>query len=339
MTQDTTALALKDARKLALEACAGAGASPAVSASLVEATLSAAQFGPPELGFPHFVDYLRGMREGRIDGAAEPVIGQPLPAMIVSDARRGIAQHGFDRAFAQLAERARTLGIAVFTQRNSYTTGELGYYVRRLAAEGLIALAATNGPALMAASPGGRPVYCTNPLAFAAPAGQEGALVIDQASSAAAYYRIVHAAALGEAIPESWATDEHGAATTDPREALRGALLPFGGYKGANIALIVEVLSAGLSGAAWSLDAGDFHAGEKSPDAGLTVIALSPAAIAPDFAGRLAAHLRRLRGLGVHIPGAKAGLPPPGETDPVAIGLAVLDEIRGFASSSAKQER
>lgn len=333
MMRETVTLPWEEARKLALEACGAVGARPAVAASLVDATLSAAQCGRAELGFPHFLLYLRSFREGRIDGRAEPSIGRPLPAMIASDARGGIAQLGFDLALDDLARQARALGIAVFTQKNSYTTGELGYYVRRLALDGLIGLAATNGPALMAASAGGKPVYCTNPIAFAAPvAGAESPLVIDQASSATAFYNIVRAASDDRAIPEGWATDERGDATTDPREALRGALLPFGGYKGANIALMVEVLSAGLSGAAWSLDARDFQAGDTSPAAGLTVVALSPAAIDPHFADRHAAHLARLRDLGVHIPGSKAGHRAVHDAGLVEIEKAVLDEIRRFAT-------
>ena len=65
------------------------------------------------------------------------------------------------------------------------------------------------------------------------------------------------------------------APTTDPFAAMKGALLPFGGARGANIALMVEVLAAGLTGANWSLDASDFQAGDASPGAGLFVLALA----------------------------------------------------------------
>lgn len=333
-TRATETLSLGAARTLALEACGGAGASPAASASLVEATLAAVQYGPQDLGFPHFLEYLRSFRAGRIDGRAEPQITRPLPAMILSDAMGGIAQLGFDLAHGDLVRQARTLGVAVFSQKNSFTTGELGHYVRRLALEGLIGIAATSGPALMAVAAGGRPVYCTNPLAFAAPAAPpESPLVIDQASSATAFYNIVRAAAEERPIPEGWAIDGEGRSTTDPARALQGALLPFGGYKGANVALMVEVLSAGLSGSPWSADAPDFRSGTQSPRAGLTVVALSPEALDPHFAERLAAHLARLRDLGVHIPGRRAGNRALALSDPFVIERWVLDEMRGFAVS------
>lgn len=89
---------------------------------------------------------------------------------------------------------------------------------------------------------------------------------------------------------------------------MKGALLAFGGERGANVALMVEVLAAGLTGANWSLDAPAFNAGAENPGVGMFVLALSPALLAPQITRRLAAQLGRLSdGYGVHIPGrAKA---------------------------------
>jgi (2R)-3-sulfolactate dehydrogenase (NADP+) len=329
MAVDVLTLAAAEARDLAISACVGAGASPNVAASLVDATLSAATAGREGMGFPHLLDHLHALREGRIDGHAEPLIEHVLPAVIAADARGGIAQRGFDLAYGDLAGQARASGIALFSQKNSYTSGELGYFVRRLALDGLVALAATNGPALMAAAPGSPRVFCTNPIAFGAPTS-DGPIVIDQASSATAFVNIVRAASKGETIPEGWATDESGDMTTDAARALRGALLPFGGYKAANIALMVEVLAAGLSGAAWSLDAKDFRSGDECPAIGLTVIAIAPAAIDADFAARLGAHRRRLAELGVHVPGGRA-TSAAGDETPVRIGRDDLEALRSFA--------
>lgn len=317
-------------RALLANACHAVGSNDANTASLVEATLSAHQFGPPAMGLPHFVDYLEALQAGRINGRAQPIISNSLPAILAVDAQRGIAQTGFDAAFPALLERARSLGVAVFTQGNSYTCGELGYYVRRLAAEGLVALAATNGPPLLAAAVGGQRVYCTNPLAFAAPGGSDGGqVVIDQASSATAFVKLVKAAANGEAIPEGWAIDAAGQPTTDAAHAVEGALLPFGGARGANIALMVELLAAGMSGANWSLDAGDFRSGNESPGTGLTVIALMPPAA---FAERAAAQMQRLQSMGVHAPGARSANAPLRDEQLTNVDATALAAIRRFAS-------
>jgi (2R)-3-sulfolactate dehydrogenase (NADP+) len=329
MTQETVEISAAEIREIATDACLACGGNRAMAKSLVDATLSAACHRRPEVGFAHFVDYLRSLRSGRIDGKAAPQIDAPLPAFMHSDAGGGIAQLGFDLAFGDLVERARTFGVAIFTQKNSYTAGELGYYVRRLANEGLVSVAAANAHAMMAAAGGGKPVFGTNPLAFGAPLpAPAAALVIDQATSATAFVKILRAAAEKTSIPAGWATDRNGAATTDPAEAMLGALLPFGGYKGANVALLIEVLAAGLTGAAWSLDAGNFRSGERRPNTGLTVIAISADVVDPHFTSRLGRHLRRLAELGVHVPGSASSRGFPDRT--IHVEAAVLAEIRSF---------
>ena len=150
-----------------------------------------------------------------------------------------------------------------------------------------------------------RPLYCTNPIAFAAPLDEGPPLLIDQASSATAFVQLRHYAERGEPLPPGWAVDGDGEPTTDPKAALRGALLAFGGARGANIALMVEVMAAGLAGANWALDAPSFTSGDRSPGAGLLVIALTPSLLAPDFPQRLILQLDWLAKLGVHIPGRR----------------------------------
>ena len=302
----TRRLSLDEAAELAERACRAAGASEDAAKSLALATVSADAHGKAGIGFAHLVDYLAAFREGRIDGRADPDVTSPAPAAIHCDARGGIAQLGFDRVFDDLRRRAETFGLALFAQRGSYTTGELGYYPRRLAETGLIALAATSGPALMTVAGAKTPVYCTNPIAFAAPLDEGPPLLIDQASSATAFVELRRYADRGEALPPGWAVDADGQPTTDPRAAMRGALLAFGGARGANIALMVEVLGPGLAGANWAIDAPSFLTGDRSPGAGLTVITIAPALLAPDFTQRLTLQLDRLAKLGVHIPGRRA---------------------------------
>lgn len=305
MTDDVT-LSPTEAMDLARTALMRVGMAEAAAAALARATLDAEMAGKRPVGFLHLTDYLRSLVDGRITARAEPLITSPVPAIMKCNAMGGVAQHGFSLAHEELAAKARTFGIAVFSLHNSYTTGELGWYAARLAEEGLVALAATNGPALMAGAGSRQPVYCTNPLAFAAPLADGRVMLIDQASSMAAFVDIREAAVRGEAIPDGWALDQDGEPTTDPFAAMQGALLAYGGTNGANIALMVEVLAAGLTGANWSLDAPDFQAGEATPGIGLFVLALSPQLFADDFPARLAGQVERLSGeYGVHIPGLR----------------------------------
>src|ERR1700734_3775475 len=302
----TRRFTIQAATDLAARAIRAAGASNEAALSLARATVSANAHGKGSSGFSHLMDYLSALRAGRVIGDAEPVVSSPALAALPSAAKCGIAQLGFDLAFDDLRSRAETFGLALFAQNGSYTTGELGYYPRRLADAGLVAFAVTSGPALMTVPGAKTPVYCTNPIAFAAPLDEGPPLLIDQASSATAFVQLRHYAERGEALPVGWAVDADGEPTTDPKAALRGALLAFGGARGANIALMVEVMAAGLAGANWALDAPSFTSGDRSPGAGLLVIAITPSLLAPDFPQRLRLQLDRLAKLGVHIPGRRA---------------------------------
>lgn len=332
---DTVELGQIEAEELAIKACLHAGANRPSARSLVDATLSAARFGPPTLGFPHMVDYLNSFREGRINGNPHPRLDRPFPAYLSSDADRGIAQLGFDLAFEDLVSAAGTFGIAIFTQTNSYTAGELGYFVRRLAYRGLVGLAATNANAMVVANPGGPKVYSTNPLAFSFPLGNAlPPLIIDQASSATAYVNIIAAAAKGRPIPEGWAVDENGLDTKDATRALAGALLPFGGRKGANVALMVEMLSAGLSGGLWSLDVPSFRSGHASPGVGLTVLAMMPGTTEEGRIERVRDQVRRLQELGVYVPGLNKADLADIHSNPFRIPRGIYNAICAFASGT-----
>jgi (2R)-3-sulfolactate dehydrogenase (NADP+) len=305
-----------------------AGASDAIALSLANATLAAECCGRSAVGFAHLPDYLEGFEAGRISCTAQPRIDFPTPASVRVDAGGGIAQLGFDVAFRQLVKRTRVYGIAMFVQANGYTAGELGYYTRRLAESGLVSFAVSNGPALMAAGRAQEPVYGTNPFSLAAPVEGDVPLVIDQATSATAFVNLRKAAQSGARIPEGWVVDARGHPVTDAREAMNGLLLAFGGGRGANIALMVEVLAAGMSGANWSLDAPSFSEGSDAPGVGLFIAAMAPDVLVPGFRARLAAQLNRLSEKGVHIPGRSPAIQEVDIPDPVAARIARWSQIR-----------
>jgi (2R)-3-sulfolactate dehydrogenase (NADP+) len=326
---DTVSLSLDDATALCERAAAAAGASPFVALSLARSVVAAEADGQATVGLSHFIDYLEALEAGRIDGRAVPELTRRAPAVFLSEAHGGAAHPGFDAAFENLVDAARSFGIALFTQRNAFTCGSLSYFVGRLAERGLASIAVTNGYALVAGSGSTKPVYCTNPMAFGAPVPDAPPLIIDQSSSATAFVNIRAAAEAGKQIPEGWALDAEGNPTTDPHAAMTGALLAFGGSRGANVALMVEVLSAAFNGANWSLDAPPFGVGAKGPGTGMTVIALAPKLIDPDCEARLGAYVERLsREYGVHIPGrAKAEARARSERDGITVPKVVHDRI------------
>ena len=173
---------------------------------------------------------------------------------------------------------AQKLGCAALTIRNSYNCGALGYHVERLATAGLLGIGFTNAPASIAPWGGTKAVIGTNPFALGVPGVEEqAAFVIDQSASVVAKSEIMKRARDGDAIPEGWALDESGQSTEDPAAALKGTMLPSGGYKGFSAGLLVEVMAAALAGASLGLEASPFSGTKGGPPrTGQCFIALDP---------------------------------------------------------------
>jgi (2R)-3-sulfolactate dehydrogenase (NADP+) len=278
---------------LCSSAIATAGGDEHTARALTDAVLSAERRGNTAVGVAHLFDYLDALERGRLNGAPRPVVRNDRRSVITVTADDGVAQLAFLAARPALLAAARECGVAMLSVSGAFTVGELGYYTFDVAAEGLVAMAGANSPALMSLYDAPDAVTGTNPFSFALP-GRPSPRIIDQASSAVAWVRIRDAAAAGEPIPPGWALDANGTPTTDAAAALLGPLLPFGGVKGSNLALVIELLSV-LSGASFSMDAPDFASGKQPPRVGLFLLALDPAAFATDYLDRVEDHLERLR--------------------------------------------
>lgn len=172
----------------------------------------------------------------------------------------GARQHGMlvlNDAVDRALEKANTSGFGIVGSYNTASsTGAIGYFAGRIAAGGCIGIVASSAPGSVAFHGSMQPLLGTNPIAFGIPgasdAGAGGALVLDMATSAIARYGVLEAQTAGVELPEGVAIDEDGAPTRDPSAALLGAILPFGGYKGAALSLMVEVLAGPLVGAGFA---------------------------------------------------------------------------------------
>ena len=289
----TITLGPDELAELCARAIRAAGGSAEMAASLAAATVSAERRGKARLGVGHLGDFLDALEAGRIDGAAVPILDSPTPVAHRVDAGHGTAHLAFDTVFETLVDSANRFGIGLAAISHSYSAGELAWFVHRLAERGLVAWAGSNSPALMSLFGSTDAATGTNPLAFAVP-HPDGPRLFDQASSATAWVNVREAADRGEAIPDDWAIDPQGEATTDAAAGLAGTLLPFGGVKGSNIAIMVELLAT-LGGGHFSLDAPSHADGDENPGIGLTIIAVDPEDLDPGYRERVAAHLERLR--------------------------------------------
>ena len=308
----------------ALEKC---GTSPGNAASTAAALIAAEIDGQLGHGLSRVPSYAAQVAAGKVAGHAQPEATRTRAAAFRIDAKDGFAYPALDLAIASLSGAAPETGIAAAGIFRSHHIGQAGRTVERLADLGLVALVVSNTPQAMALQGGKRPMLGTNPLAFAAPIRGRPALVIDLSLSLVARSKIIAAEKAGREIPNDWATDADGAPTSDPAAAMRGALLPAGGAKGAALALMVEILCAALAGGHYGWEASSFLDDRGAPPGvGQLIIALDPQA----FSGEL--YPTRMADL-LSAVAAEKGVRLPGDRRLIAReaartrGLAVAPEL------------
>jgi (2R)-3-sulfolactate dehydrogenase (NADP+) len=266
------------------------GVSPDNARSVAHALVAAEAAGQGGHGFRRIPVYVKQARVGKVDGKAQPIATRVRPAVLSVDAGHGYAYPAIDLAVDELPAITREQGIALAAIGRSHHAGVMALTVERFAEQGLVALMFANAPASMAPWGGTKPLYGTNPIAFAAPIQHADPLVIDLALSKVARGKIMAARQKGENIPGDWALDSNGRPTTDAEEAIKGTMLPAGEAKGAALALMVEIMAAALTGGNFAFQAPSLLDDKGAePSLGHTIIAIDPSfAGKGDFVERMA---------------------------------------------------
>lgn len=284
---------------------AEAGASKAVAACVARDIVANEAEGNTVCGLYYLPVFVDQLRSGRIDGTAEPRIVHEAPGTLTVDAAGGFAQPAIELGLPGLVRRARTTGIAALAVTRSYNALALGTVTGALARDGLLGFGFANAPASVAPPGATARVYGTNPISFAAPA-EGDPIVVDQATSAVAKTEVLRRAAAGTPLDPGWAQDRAGRPTLDAGEALAGSLLPAGGLRGANIALMVEVMATLLAGGTASRDAPPLGEAEAPPPhLGQVFLALDPARFGAADPGAVEPLVAALSAAGLGIPGAR----------------------------------
>lgn len=317
--------------------CSLQNASP-VARSLVKSEI----FGHKNHGLHYLAVFKKQLDAGRIDGQFIPVITKNEGGSIVVDAGFGFAHPAIELGTAALIKATRENGIAALAVTRSYNCLALGHHVLPLAKAGLIGFCSSNASASVALPGGTRPVFGTNPLAFAVPGEHGPSLLIDQAASVVARSELLVRMDKGESIPEGWAQDAEGNPTTDPAAGFAGAMLPFGGQKGANIALIVEILAAVLTGSNLSVEASPFGAteGDKS-NVGQFIFAIDPAKFAgPAFQDKMTGLASIFSKEGLRLPGQNyRGVRKSPENMIVTIDDTLWEKLNSESGKEYRKER
>jgi len=247
-----------------------------VAALMADADLQGSD-GHGVIRLPH---YARRIRAGGLNLRPAIRVLEERSGMALIDGDNGMGHLVMTRAAGLAIEKARVAGVAWVGARMSNHAGPASLYARMPLASDMIGMYFAVGNANHLPPWGGLDMLLsTNPIAVAVPAARHTSIVLDMATTVAAYGKVKAKAQRGESMPEGWMIDRQGNPLTDPRRAEEGFLLPIGGYKGYGLALIVGLLAGTLNQAAMGKDVIDFNHDDTSPtNTGQAIVAIDIAA-------------------------------------------------------------
>ncbi|WP_309082475.1 Ldh family oxidoreductase, partial [Zhihengliuella sp.] len=257
---------------------------PAADALLTARSLvQADQRGIYSHGLLRLPLYCEALRLGGINPTPNLTFSKDQGSVAVLDADAALGQVAMQAAVDRVIEVGRVQGIAAVAVHNSSHYGAGAFWSDQLAAAGFLSfLTSSTGP-VVAPHGGTSKVLGTNPLTMSAPSGAGWPLTADLATSNGAYGKVIAAKNEGTQLPEGWAVDSEGNPTTDPLEAEKGSMIPFGGHKGSAVAVLLEAFAASLTDATFAFETVDIWSNPASRmNNGHLVIGLDTAA----FAGR-----------------------------------------------------
>jgi (2R)-3-sulfolactate dehydrogenase (NADP+) len=328
-----------DITQRALSACGATGAQLELA---VQSVVDAECDGIRTVGLNYLPLYCGHLQVGKLKGDAVPGHEQIAPSAIRSNAATGFAHAAYAECEADFYALVKQQGIGALSIVDSYSAGVVGWFVQRMASNGLIGLGFANSPSAVAPAPGASAFFGTNPMAFAVPRAGQASIVADMATSQVALVTIKQHAAEGKSIPFGWGYDRDGNPTENASAVIDGgALAPAGGYKGMLLGLLVDILAGVVSGPNCSFQAPVFKnntGGE--PRIGQFFIAISPASFsqpeAQGYDSRLETMLTALANEpGVRLPGARREeFRKRAEEHGVEVPLELINKLEAFAAGT-----
>lgn len=247
-------------RRFAEDVLLAAGLTPAPAQLVSDSLVSASLRGVDSHGIHLLPHYVNQIRKGNIDIATDGRVVCESGACLLYDGEHALGQCVSAVCCGHAVRLAHRHGIGLIITRNSNHFGAAAFWALRISAEGMIGVVMCNASPSVPPWQGREGRLGTNPISVSVPGTGAGGWLLDMATTTVALNRILKAAANGEpSLPAGWASDSEGVPTTDTQTALKGLLLPLGGYKGSGLALMIEILCAVLSGGAMSTEVGGLH--------------------------------------------------------------------------------
>lgn len=243
------------------------GADEWIAKEMAQAIRYAEERNNPICGLYYLDSYCTHLRNGRVNGTAQPVVSQPKASAIHIDAKDGFAQPAFSKGIDQAISVARENGTCTLAISDAYTPTAIAYFTDQIAQAGLMGIGFANAPACVTPPGGSKAVLGTNPISMSVPARDGGvAFHFDQSTTVVIIGKIRVAAAAGEKIPTNWGVDKEGNPTDDPNAVLDGGSLAFAGsHKGYGFSLMVELLASAVTGSLSSMTASPLKAIDGPP--------------------------------------------------------------------------
>jgi L-2-hydroxycarboxylate dehydrogenase (NAD+) len=269
------------------------------STSIAELMVRADVQGSEGHGVFRLPQYIRRIKGGAVNVKPRIRVEREAAGMALVDGDNGMGHLVMRFAAEKAIEKAKSAGVAWVGVKWSNHAGPASLYAGMPLEHDMVGLYLAVGNANHLPPWGGLDMLLsTNPIAVAVPAGEEPPIVLDMATTVAAYGKVKTKAQRGETMPEGWMMDRQGRPLTDPKRANEGFLLPIGGYKGYGLALIFGLLAGTLNGAAMGMNVVDFNADDTTPtNTGHVIAAINVAAFQPvaEFKSNVDALIRDIR--------------------------------------------
>lgn len=269
-------LTLDEVDALARAAFLKAGCDAANVDALTRTIWRAERDGAKSHGLFRVPALITALASGKANGRAAPKITKRAGVVLQMDGDQGYAPAAHDVGLPALIEIAKTNGMGALAIRDVFHFAALWPEVETICDSGLVGYAMTASPPYMAMPGGKRRVFGTNPIAWGWPRKDGAAMIYDMATAHSARGEVMIAARDGHEVSEGAGIDVDGNPTTDPNEILEGAQLPFGGYKGAALALMVDLMAGPMIGEKTSLGIEAADDGQGPALGGQTIFAFNP---------------------------------------------------------------
>ena len=274
----TVSLTLNEILELAKKTLLANGCDNENASILADTIMRAERDGSVSHGLFRLPAYVAGLKSKKINGKARPVLENIAPSIIKVLGNNAVAPMVLSLGLPAVIDLAKKNGVAVLAIKNSHHMAALWPETEAIAEAGLVGIACTSYKPAVAPAGATKPLYGTNPISFAWPRPGKTPVVYDMATASMAMGEVQIAKREGHKVPLGTGLTKEGKETTDPGEiADGGVILPFGGYKGSSVAMMVELLAGALIGENFSFEtaAKDNNDGGP-PSGGEFIIAISP---------------------------------------------------------------